>query len=1099
MKNKWFILNGTKNRAWILSILLILLVCVYWFSYFYQTEKESKITEIANSQKIHAKQATRSFYALINKWNSMLFYLSNDPNVLSLNDEGTNQLIGLRRVLKDELAGITRADENGRIIFTTPYNEKSVGADISKQKHMVSILANHKPVISDVFTAVQGFQAIVIHYPIMSNGKYKGSIAFLLNFERIAADILNDLSDGKLTRTWLISAEGIELHCFNKEHIGKSVFDFKDSPLNQIELSRLMMTGKEGKGTFVFQDEENRELNALVYFLPIKVNDTFWSLAIATSKDEVEKSLFDFSLKLGIVFSILFLGGVLISNYVIKAALILKEKEARKKIEDELKLSEERHRRISEVSSDYVFATKLDKNGNHIHDWVSGAFTSMTGYTFEEYNEIGGWQACIYAEDKHIDEEALNKLKINLPSVIELRTITKSGNILWVKVSAHPVWDEKENKLIGIYGAVLDIDDSKKAEADLLEKEEKFRTIYNSSYDAIFIHDFDTGAVLDVNSTMENMFGVSREEAIKSEVSDLSAGFTPYSQKEAFSWIMKAKEHGPQTFEWLAKTKSGVLFWVEVRMSVVKISGELRLLATVRNISERKKHEDQLETFRLAMDQSPSSIVITDSEGIIEYVNSGFCNISGFHNDELIGVQLRVLNYEKKMDVNRDEIWKTIKEGNEWRSEHKNKRKDGSCYWESTLISPVKNKDGKIIHFLAVQEDISERKETESKLLEAISKAEEMSRLKSNFLSNMSHDLRTPLVGMLGISEFLYDELDGDNKEFAGMINKSSNRLLSTLNTLLNYSKIESEKVVPNIANVAVLELVSSEVKLFSTLAQMNGLFINQEFLCNEFSVDTDPNMLREIISNLINNAIRFTETGGITVVVERNNSEYCLTVSDTGIGIPEDKYDVIFEEFRQASEGIGRNFEGTGLGLTIVKKYIIALNGTINVESKVNVGTTFKVCLPIINRIEGIKVEASINEKPISKKINDTEKCNVLLVEDDEINSFAITHMIDNICNITAVNNASDALLMASKEKYDIVLMDINLRHGMSGVDAMHELRKNQLYANTPIVALTAYAMSGDKVEFLEVGFTHYLSKPFSKEQITDLILSINSTIGKG
>lgn len=1099
MKYKWLRLIDAKNRAWLISIMFIFIFCAYLFSYFYQSEKNRKINEIANNQKIHAKQAAKSFNELFDKWNSMLFYLSNDPTVISLNSDGKNQLESLLRVLKNEIAGITRTDENGSIIFTTPNNAKSIGADISKQKHMVNILANHKPVISDVFLAVQGFQAIVIHYPILSNGKYKGSIAFLLNFERIASEILDDLSDGTLTRTWLISAEGTELYCFNKDHIGKSAFETSGSSVKQKELAKLMMTGKEGKETFVFKDMLNGEINALVYFLPIKLNDTFWSLAIASSKDEFGASLYDFSLKLIFVFSIVFLGGVLLSNYVLKALAIYKETEARKKAEEELKLSEEKHRLISEVTSDYVFATQLDDERNLIHYWISGAFSSITEYTIDEYKEIGGWAKCIYEDDVHIDELAQQKLNNNQPAVSELRTVTKSGKILWVRVFAHPVWNDKENKLVGIYGAVQNIDESKKAEFALIENEEKFRTIFNSTNDAMFIHDKNTGAILDVNLTMENMFGVTREEAISNAVVYISAGFSPYSQKEALEWIYKTTELGQQTFEWLCKTKAGTLFWVEVSMSIAKISGEERVLASVRNISERKKFEDQLQTFRLAMDQSSASIVITNSEGIIEYVNAGFCNISGYTNIELVGVPLRILNDQKVMDVNRDEIWNTIKEGKEWRSEHKNKRKDGSYYWESTLISPVKDNEGKIVHFLAVQEDITVRKETESKLLEAISKAEEMSRLKANFLSNMSHDLRTPLVGMLGISEFLYDELEGANKEFAGMIYNSSNRLLSTLNTLLNYSKIESEAVVPIITKVSVLELLADEVKLFSALAEKNGLQIRKEFLCKEFSVDTDPNMLKEIIANLINNAIRFTERGSIIVTVERNDSEYCLSVSDTGIGIPEDKVEIIFEEFRQVSEGKGRNFEGTGLGLTIVKKYVAALNGTIKVDSKENVGTTFKVCFPLINRIEEIIEDTPIQEKPFTKELYDAEKSNVLLVEDDEINSFAITHMINQLCNTTAVGSAADALLMTNKEKFDIILMDINLRHGMSGVDAMLEIRQNPQYLTTPIVALTAYAMRSDKVEFLEIGFTHYLSKPFTKEQITELIVSINKTIRIG
>lgn len=1089
-----------KNRSWFVSIALLLLFCVYLFFYFYQTEKERKTTEIVSHQKIHAKQASRSFNELIDKWNSVLLYLSKDPNVIKLNEHGKEDLNNLLLALKDEIAGITRTDENGRIIYTIPYNEKLIGADISKQKHMIKILADHQPVISDVFMAVQGFQAIVIHYPIIVKGEYKGSVALLLNFEKIAQEILKDISEvAATTRAWMISAEGIELYCANRNHIGKSVFEIAGNSSEVKLLAELMMKGGEGQESFVFKTQNNEQMSAIVYYLPIRVNNTFWSLAITSAEDELSAPLFIFSLRLFIVFSLVFIGGVLLSNYVLKARAIFKETEARKRAEEDLRISEERHRLISEVASDYIFATGLGINGNLRHDWVSGAFSTMTGYTFEEYKEMGGWNAFIYEEDKHIDEAALVKLKNNQPVVLELRTVAKSGKILWVRVFARPVWNEKENKLIGIYGAVQNITESKKADIALKESEEKFRTIYNSANDAMFIHDLNTGAIIDVNLTMEKMFEVTRDEALNMSVGDLSAGISLNTQKEAMEWISKARDKGPQTFEWLAKTKTGSIFWVDVSMSVVNLSGEKRLLASVKNITERKKFEEQLQTLYLAMDRSPASIVITDSNGFIEYVNAGFCTISGYTSKELLGIQLRILNAQKEMDVDRCGLWNSLREERQWRSEHKNKRKDGTYYWESTLISPVKDKEGNVIHLLAVQEDITERKEFEKKLIDAISKAEEMSRLKSNFLSNMSHELRTPLVGMLGLSELLYDELEGENKEFVEMINKSSNRLLGTLNTLLNYSKIDSEDVKLNISKVSVFDLVKEEVKLFTPLANKNGLYIKEDYRCSSFTVDSDEIIIKEILDNLINNAIRFTFKGGITVSVERNASDFCISVSDTGIGIPEDKVNIIFDEFRQVSEGKGRNFEGTGLGLTIVKKYVDAMNGTIHVFSKINLGTTFKISIPTTDLLEEVCAEKTNPVKIITEPLNNVVKSNVLLVEDDEINIFAITHMLNDVCIVTAVSSAEDAIFLTNKTKFDIILMDINLRRGKSGVEAAKEIRQIPEYSNTPIAALTAYAMSGDKVEFLEAGFSHYLSKPFTREQIINLIQDINKEINTG
>ncbi len=1085
-----------KYRKWVITIITMFALLAFLFFYFYEAERERKVTEIVSHQKIHAKQAARSFFELIDKWNSVLYYLSKDKSVTSMDEEGQIELEGLFRVLKDEIAGITRADKNGRITFTIPYNAKSIGADISKQKHMVKILADHQPVISDVFQAVQGFQAIVIHYPIFKNGNYDGSIAFLLNFENIAKEILEEIKIGNSARSWMISSEGVELYCMNKSHIGKSAFETAGSSPDAKSLARLMMKGREGVTSLEFDDKKVGKFNAIVYYLPIKLNNTFWSLAILSSEDELSAPLYYFSLKLIIVFSILFWLGVFLSYYTFKAWGIVKESKARIKAEEELRISEERHRLISSVTSDYIFTTRLDNTGKLVHDWIGGAFSSMTGYSLEEYKQIGGWRAALHPEDYSLDDATMDLLFEKKHAVSEVRTISKNGKILWVRVFAQPIWDEKDNKLIGIYGAVKDITESKNAENALRESEKRFRTIYNSVSDAILIHDIYTGAILDVNSTMEKMFELTRDEALKSEVGKISLGVPPYSQKEAAEWMFKARDEGPQTFEWMAKTNSGKFFWAEVSMAKVNIAGVDRLLVSVRNISERKHFEDQLQILREAVEQSPASIVITDSAGSIEYVNDGFRRISGFSTDELVGKTLRILNDKKETEIDSEEIWKSLYAGKEWRSEHLNKRKDGSIYWESTLISSVKDSDGKILHLLAVQEDITERKNIERQLKEAKDKAEIMNRVKSNFLSNMSHELRTPLVGMLGISEQLSHELEGKKKDLILMLNKSSVRLLDTLNTLLNYSKIDSEQVETNLATVQVIEFIREEMKLFEALAGKHGLFIKEDFKCAEFATQTDKDLLKTIIDNLLSNAIRFTVEGGVFVGLEKSKTELKLSIRDTGIGIPKDKLSIIFQEFRQVSEGKGRNFEGTGLGLTIVKKYVDALNGSITVESELDKGSKFIITIPLNKLVQSnprTRKSTGANKKKLSTE-EALVKCNVLLVEDDEINSFAISQMLAEVCEITEASNVIDAVKQAETSEYDIILMDINLRKGKSGVEAAQEIKMIEKYKHTPIVALTAYAMSEDRTEFLSQGFTHYLSKPFTRDQLVNLIKQIIS-----
>jgi CheY-like chemotaxis protein/anti-sigma regulatory factor (Ser/Thr protein kinase) len=294
---------------------------------------------------------------------------------------------------------------------------------------------------------------------------------------------------------------------------------------------------------------------------------------------------------------------------------------------------------------------------------------------------------------------------------------------------------------------------------------------------------------------------------------------------------------------------------------------------------------------------------------------------------------------------------------------------------------------------------------------------------------------------------------------------------------------------------VSVANLIREEVKLFEAFAKQNGLYIKDNICCNNFIMLSDEKLLKEIIDNLINNAIRFTKEGGVTVSLLKNDKEITIKVSDTGIGIPKDKLQTIFEEFRQVSEGKGRNFEGTGLGLTIVKKYVLALGGSVVVESELNKGSEFIIRLPVGEDI--VDIAAAEDEKKIEiakteNKETNKNKYKILLVEDDTINSLAINRMIYKEYDVVSVFNAEDAINQATANRFDAILMDINLKTGKSGIEAAQEIRKNDFYKETPIVAMTAYAMNEDRIDFLKSGCSHYLSKPFTQDALLKLLKDI-------
>jgi PAS domain S-box-containing protein len=413
---------------------------------------------------------------------------------------------------------------------------------------------------------------------------------------------------------------------------------------------------------------------------------------------------------------------------------------------------------------------------------------------------------------------------------------------------------------------------------------------------------------------------------------------------------------------------------------------------------------------------------------------------------------------------------------------------------------------GKIISFedklaiLLTLRDITDRKKSEIELKNSKERAEEMNKIKSNFLANMSHELRTPLVGILGFAEMLKDELYDDNfKEMADKILASGKRLMDTLNSLLDLSRIEANKVELNFQIINVLAVAKSQVDLFKGFAKKKNLYLNAEFPADKIFISADENILRQILNNLINNALKYTERGGVTVSIDKisnNSAEHAvIRIEDTGIGIPEDSLNTIFSEFRQVSEGFSRHFEGTGLGLTITRNFVKMMNGTITVSSSVGKGSTFTLEFPAVGKSDSRPaVETSAELKTEVKNNGYDPDCipKILVVENDDASKEVTKLFLRDLCKMDFASDGETAIELAGTNHYEIILMDINLGLGISGLEATKEIRKINGYNRVPIVALTAFAMRGDREEFLKAGCTHYLSKPFTKEKIVELLKGI-------
>ncbi|MCX6150057.1 MAG: PAS domain S-box protein [Ignavibacteriales bacterium] len=487
---------------------------------------------------------------------------------------------------------------------------------------------------------------------------------------------------------------------------------------------------------------------------------------------------------------------------------------------------------------------------------------------------------------------------------------------------------------------------------------------------------------------------------------------------------------------------------------------------------------------------------------MFDYMNPAIEKLTGYSPEEIneIGLKslvVKICKYHVE-NVNIDLVVEDRQKGmtGEWQADYQLRTKAGKLIWLSDHSFPWNDEAGNLIGSIGILIDITERKLAEDEIINAKEKAEEMNRLKSSFLANMSHELRTPLIGILGYAEILQTQLDDvELKEQASIIFDSGTRLKDTLNLILDLSKIEAESLAVNLEEIELTSYIPNLVKVFEKSAEAKGIELKvitgEELLFSNL----DKVLLDSINNNLVNNAIKYTHQGKVTVeinkIIDKEKLYAELLVADSGIGIEEENLVIIFEPFRQASEGWGRSYEGTGLGLTLVKKYVESLKGTISVESKVGVGSTFKVRFPITKSEFRKSEKADIGTKE-GNYVIETERNNkplILYVEDDIVSQQVIKAMVSNFYRIEYIDEGEAAVELVKQKKYDIILMDINLKGKLNGLETAKEIKKIEGYESISIIAVTAYAMAGDKEKLLSGGCTHYISKPFSKDEFLSLL----------
>ena len=427
-----------------------------------------------------------------------------------------------------------------------------------------------------------------------------------------------------------------------------------------------------------------------------------------------------------------------------------------------------------------------------------------------------------------------------------------------------------------------------------------------------------------------------------------------------------------------------------------------------------------------------------------------------------------------------------------YRLEYRILTRENILRWVEELGSGFPDDSGNSPGIEGVIIDVTEKKNCLEEIIKAKTISEETKHLKSAFMSNMSHELRTPLMGLLGFSEYLSGHLEGEDREFARLIHESGSRLLVTLSKLIDFSNYDNFNNSSTLTWIHLGRLIDGKIALFKDSAGSKGLEIIRDYKDGNVFVYTDEALLRQILFNILENAIKFTVHGQIKVSFDKADDCILIKISDTGIGIPAEKAKHIFDPFRQVSEGTSRVYQGVGLGLTIADRNVRQMGGSISFTSKTNEGTEFVIKLPcgIEQAVTATGVEETViikRDRTAARESNTLRE--ILLVEDDVVNRSVIQLMLKDKYSVYMAISGKDALDAVMERPYDAILMDINLGESKNGASIAAEIRNFESYKTTPIIAITAYTMAGEKETFLKSGCSHYLAKPFNSSQLLDLL----------